>query len=120
MIKLRDYQKECVDVAIEHMRKSTKPIVIEAATGAGKSLIVAELARWLRNIAPGKKVLCLAPSKELVEQNHEKYLMTGEQASIFCASAGGKCLNHPVVFCSPLTTHNAIDEIAQMPVVVMQ
>lgn len=119
MIKLRDYQQECVDVTISHLKKSTDPIVIEAATGAGKSLIVAELARWLRNIAQGKKVLCLAPSKELVEQNHSKYLMTGEQASIFCASAGGKCLNNAVVFCSPLTTHNAIDVIATMPVVAI-
>ena len=119
MIKLRDYQQECVDVTISHLKKSTDPVVIEAATGAGKSLIVAELARWLRNIAPSKKVLCLAPSKELVEQNHSKYLMTGEQASIFCASAGGKCLNNPVVFCSPLTTHNAIDVIATMPIVAI-
>jgi DNA repair protein RadD len=116
MIKLRDYQQECVDSIISKLKKSIEPIVIEAATGAGKSLIVAELARWLNQIAPNKKVLCFAPSKELIEQNTAKYLLTGKRASIFCASAGNKCLNHPVIFCSPLTTKNSIDKIASMPV----
>lgn len=115
-MKLRDYQQECSDTAINHLKKSIAPILIEAATGAGKSLIVAEIARWISEVAPAKKVLCLAPSKELVEQNHEKYLMTGNSASIFCASAGGKCLKHRVIFCSPLTTANHINEIAKMQV----
>lgn len=114
-MKLRDYQQDCVDTVIRHMKKSTAPVCIEAATGAGKSLIVAALAAWLAKIS-GKKILCLAPSKELIEQNHEKYLATGNPASIFCASAGEKCLRHPVVFCSPLTAKNAIDEIAEMPI----
>ena len=114
-MKLRDYQQDCVDTVIRHMKKSTAPVCIEAATGAGKSLIVAAIAAWLSEISD-KKILCLAPSKELIEQNHEKYLATGNDASIFCASAGQKCFRHPVVFCSPLTTKNAIDEIAVMPI----
>jgi len=115
-IKLRDYQQETVDSTIAALKKSTAPIVIEAATGAGKSLIVAELAHWLSRVAPTKKILCFAPSKELIEQNAEKYLLTGNDASIFCSSAGEKCFKNQVVFCSPLTTKNAIDEIAQMEV----
>jgi DNA repair protein RadD len=116
MIILRDYQQECTDVVISRLKKSIEPICIEAATGAGKSLIVAEIARWINQIAPSKKVLCFAPSKELIEQNHEKYLLTGNKASIFCSSAGGKCLKHPVIFCSPLTAKNSLDVIAEMQV----
>lgn len=116
MIILRDYQDECVNEIIIQLKKSTDPIAIEAATGAGKSLIIAALARWLSDIAPAKKVLCFAPSKELIEQNHQKYLLTGNPASIFCASAGGKCLKNTVIFCSPLTTKNAIDNVARMSV----
>jgi len=116
MFKLREYQQDCVDTIISHLKKSIDPVVIEAATGSGKSLMVAELARWLNGIAPKKKVLCFAPSKELIEQNYAKYRLTGNDASIFCASAGGKCLRNPVIFCSPLTTNNAINEIARMEV----
>ena len=116
MIKLRPYQQESVDLTILALKKSIEPVVIEAATGAGKSLVVAELARWLNQIAPNKKVLCFAPSKELIEQNAEKYKLTGSKASIFCASAGAKCLKHPVIFCSPLTTKNAIEQVAKMAV----
>src|SRR5690606_11411319 len=51
---------------------------------------------------------CLAPSKELIEQNAEKYRLTGEPCSIFSASAGSKSVKHKVVFGSPLTVKNSI------------
>lgn len=97
----RFYQSEAEAAALAWVRKSLDPCLIEAATGAGKSLIVAMLAAALHAMSNGKHVLCLAPSKELVEQNHEKFLLTGEPASIYCASAGKKDLRHPVVFASP-------------------
>ena len=106
---LRDYQQRAVDAAIGWMKKSLESCVLDLATGAGKSHIVAELARWAKN-ASGKKVLCLAPSKELIEQNREKYLLTGNPASIFSGSAGKKCLKHDVVFATELTVMNNINK----------
>jgi maltooligosyltrehalose synthase len=70
--------------------------MLELSTGAGKSLICAEIARIMTGLS-GKKVLCLCPTAELVEQNHEKYLLTGNEASIYSASIG-KSLRHDVVF----------------------
>ena len=55
---LRPYQQEAVDAAIAHMKKSIMPAVLELATGAGKSLIVAALAKWIHDTS-GKKVLCI-------------------------------------------------------------
>jgi len=89
--------------------KSTLPIVAELATGAGKSLIVAQIAKEVHRLSGGKHILCLAPSAELVHQNRSKYLATGNPASLFSASAGGKCLRHPVVFGTPQTVANALD-----------
>ena len=100
--KLRPYQKRSVDKIMEWVRKSVEPCLLDAATGAGKSLIVADVAHQLY-LASGKRVLCLAPSAELVEQNRDKFLATGEPASVFSASAGGKSTRHPVVFGSPQT-----------------
>jgi DNA repair protein RadD len=104
---LRPYQQDAADAALEWMKRSAAPFVIDAATGAGKSHIIAEIARVIHDMT-GKRVLCLAPSAELVMQNREKFLATGNRASMFSASAGAKELRHPVVFGSPLTVKNRV------------
>ena len=105
---LRPYQQAAFDTAVSWMKQSIEPAVIEAATGAGKSHIVAAIAEWV-SINTGKKVLCLAPSKELTEQNHEKYLATGNPASFYSSSLG-KSMAHDVVFGTPLTVKNSLDK----------
>jgi len=102
---LRPYQQEAHDKIMDWIRRTTKPCMIEAATGAGKSHIIAALAETV-HARTGKHVLCLAPSKELVEQNHSKY---PGQASLFSASVGVKCLANPVVFGTPMTVLNSIE-----------
>lgn len=93
---LRPYQQEAVNVAINWVRKHSEPAIMALATGSGKSLICAELAKILVKMSK-KKILCLCPTAELVEQNYEKYLLTGNEASIYSASIG-KSLRHDVVF----------------------
>lgn len=112
MIEPRWYQKAAHNAAIAFIKKTTAPCLIDAATGAGKSIIVAMLARTLYRISGGKHVLCLVPNSDLVTQNREKYLLTGEPASVYSASAGGKCLRHPVVFGTPGTVKSAIHRLA--------
>jgi DNA repair protein RadD len=82
--------------------------LIDAAPAAGKSFMIAAISDALHEISGGKKVLNLAPSKELVVQNHEKMLMTGHPASIFSASAGIKSTRHNIVFGTPKTVSNSI------------
>ena len=83
--KLRPYQQEAVNVAINWVRKHSEPAIMALATGSGKSLICAELAKILVKMSK-KKILCLCPTSELVQQNYEKYLLTGNEASIYSAS----------------------------------
>lgn len=106
-LDLRPYQQRAVDASINWMRSSIDPFIIEAATGAGKSHIIAAVAASIHK-RTGKRVLCLAPSAELVKQNRAKYLASGNPCSMFSASAGAKELRHPVVFGSPLTVKNRI------------
>ena len=104
----RDYQQAAVDAAIAWIKKCLDPAVLDLATGAGKSFIIALIAKWIEENT-GKKTLVLAPSKELVEQDREKYLSTGYPASVYCASIG-KDLRHNVVFGTPVTVKNGIDK----------
>lgn len=108
MITPRPYQQAAAQAAFDWIRKSTDPCVIHAPTGAGKSIIIAVLAKWLRDVSGGKKVLATAPSGELVTQNAEKYRLTGEPASLFSASTGEVSMRHGVVFGTPATIKNKI------------
>lgn len=83
--QLRDYQTQAVEASLAHFRASNDPAVIVLPTGAGKSLVIAELSR----LAKGR-VICLAHVKELVEQNHAKFLATGSSAGIFSAGLSQK------------------------------
>ncbi|MBP9872375.1 MAG: DEAD/DEAH box helicase [Nitrosomonas sp.] len=105
---LRPYQQNAVDTAIEWLKKSREPGLIEAFTAAGKSMIIAEIARIVTGMT-GKKVLVLQPNKELLLQNAAKYRLTGEPCSIFSASAGSKSVRHNVVFGTALTVKNHLD-----------
>lgn len=67
--------------------------MIVLPTGAGKSLVIAELSR----LAKGR-VLVLAHVRELVEQNHAKYKAFGLDAGIFSAGLERKDTNHKVIF----------------------
>lgn len=102
MLIPRPYQQAAHDAVIDHWKKSIAPVVVEAATGAGKSIIVALLAKSLYDLSGGKRVLCLQPTADLVDQNSEKYKMIGERCSIYSASIS-KSLRHQVVFATPLT-----------------
>ena len=93
--QLRPYQQEAVDATLRHFRKSDDSAVIVLPTGAGKSLVIAELARLAR-----RKILVLAHVKELVEQNHAKYQSYGLTAGIFSAGLKRKENRHQVTFAS--------------------
>ncbi|MBP2846453.1 DEAD/DEAH box helicase [Dickeya oryzae] len=90
---LRPYQQEAVDATLAYFRQHTAPAVIVLPTGAGKSLVIAELARLARG-----RVLVLAHVKELVEQNHAKYCALGLPADIFAAGLNQRDSTGKVVF----------------------
>ncbi|EGQ8412752.1 TPA: DEAD/DEAH box helicase [Vibrio parahaemolyticus] len=95
MYTLRPYQADSVKAVIHYFRKHSTPAVIVLPTGAGKSLVIAELAR----LAKGR-VLVLAHVKELVEQNHAKYEGYDLKGAIFSAGLGRKETDQQVVFAS--------------------
>jgi len=92
-VQLRPYQQEAVQRVLEWFRFTSDPGLLCLPTGAGKSLVIAELARLARG-----RVLVLAHVRELVEQNHAKYQAYGLEADIFSAGLGQKQAARQVVF----------------------
>ncbi|MBX3016831.1 MAG: DEAD/DEAH box helicase [Bdellovibrionaceae bacterium] len=105
MYELRPYQHDAVQATLRHFRQEKTPAVIVLPTGAGKSLVIAELARLARG-----RVLVLAHVRELVEQNHAKYLSFGLDAGIYSAGLGRKDQNQKVIFGSIQSIARAQDE----------
>ncbi|MDQ8193672.1 DEAD/DEAH box helicase [Coraliomargarita sp. SDUM461004] len=104
MYTLRSYQQEAVNSTLQYFRKQRHPAVIVLPTGAGKSLVIAELAK----IAKGR-VLVLAHVKELVEQNHLKYESYGLLAGIYSAGLKQKDYAQKVIFGSIQSVAKAAD-----------
>lgn len=94
-MQLRDYQQQAVDAAVTHFRSSSDTAVLVLPTGAGKSIVIAELAR----IANGR-VLVLTHVKELVAQNAEKIGILTTAASIYSAGLKQKSTKNKTVVAS--------------------
>lgn len=112
MYQLRPYQQEAVDATIKHFRKTNDAAVIVLPTGAGKSLVIAELARLAR-----QKILVVTHVKELVAQNFEKFSQYADQngvkAGIFSAGLSLKQTEQQVTFASIQSVARNLDKFAQ-------
>jgi DNA repair protein RadD len=102
MFQLRPYQREAVNRCLAYFRRRRDPAVVVLPTGAGKSLIIAEMARMAKG-----RVLVLAHVKELVEQNHQKFESYGSKAGIYSAGLHKKDVRHKVIFGSIQSVANA-------------
>jgi len=93
--QLRPYQKEAATAAVDFFNSNIKGNAIEVLpTGSGKSLVIAKIAEELN-----EPVLVFQPTKEILEQNYQKFLAyEGEQnVGIYSASVGRKEIR-PVTF----------------------
>jgi DNA repair protein RadD len=100
---LRDYQQETLDKLYQHWtsRPDCNPLCV-LPTGAGKSVVIAELARLLFDTWPEDhpRTVVLVPSKELAEQNAEKLrslLPTHLSVGFYSASLGRKNAHADVI-----------------------
>ena len=85
-MELRPNQIEPVKKGVEFFKsKKPHPSIIVAPTAVGKSIVIAEIAHQL-----GEKLVVIQPSKELLEQNYNKFINLGGKASIYSAAMGEK------------------------------
>jgi DNA repair protein RadD len=111
MYKLRDYQSKSVSegLAILNSTKASRELIV-LPTGAGKSIVIAEIVKQLN-----EPIVILQPSKELLEQNYQKFINVGGNASIYSASAGYKDLSK-VTFATIGSIKKAVNELKKLKV----
>lgn len=100
-IELRDYQRRVIDALWDWFRahQEGNPIV-EACVGAGKSVMIAALAREALTQWPGTRILMVVASRELCAQNLEKLKAVWPEApaGVHSAGLGRKDLNRDVLY----------------------
>ena len=85
-MQLRPNQIEPVRKGVEFFnKKKADPSIIVAPTAFGKSIVIAQIAKEV-----GEKLIIIQPSKELLEQNYNKFIGLGGEASIYSASMNEK------------------------------
>lgn len=75
MTVLRDYQDDIVTKVVDHVRAGRRRVLVQAATGSGKSVIIGELIK--RAVAKGRRVVFIAHRHELNDQISERLTKLG-------------------------------------------
>lgn len=95
-MKLREYQQEASDNFYDALKSGFNPVV-QAPTGSGKSLIIADVCK--RVVERGGRVLVATHVQELVEQNSKTYQRyTDDAPGIVSAGLGENNSAPQVVF----------------------
>lgn len=108
MYKLRKYQEEASRAAVEAFKdKRRKNGLLILPTGAGKSLVIADIASKLDG-----PLLVFQPSKEILEQNFAKLQSYGIwDCSVYSASVGCKDINR-ITFATIGSVMNHMDDFS--------
>ena len=97
-----EFQWEIFEKTINHIRTTSEPGYIYASVSAGKTIMQAMLSKHGQMVAElankqQLKMLFLARTGELVEQNSEKMWGMGARNSVYSASLGLKRAEYPVI-----------------------
>lgn len=122
MIHLRDYQQEAVNSVFDYISKGrgNNPLVV-APTGAGKSIIMAEICRHLVTSYEGVRILNLTHVKELISQNCLKFheLYPECNTGIYSASFNRKDTLQNVLFAGIQSIDTAIHKFEPFDIVII-
>lgn len=111
--ELRNYQKEASKAAVQAMKDGKSGLLI-LPTGAGKSLIIADIAS---NISSPLLVFC--PSKEILEQNVDKFKSYNiYDFGVYSASAGSKDIKR-ITFATIGSVNNHREDFSQFKYILI-
>jgi len=99
-LALRWYQQEAVEAVFNYLRHESGSPVIVLPTGAGKSIVLAEIAQRVVKQYQ-RRVLIVAHRKELLTQNAEKVrlLLPDVDVGIYSAGLNARDVDHDVICC---------------------
>ena len=104
-MELREYQTEFIDAVTHSFGEGHRRLMAVAATGAGKTILAAELMRREQG-----NCLFLAAARELINQNADKYTAhTGEKVGIEMGAQSARVGVDRVVVATTQSFHRRLD-----------
>jgi DNA repair protein RadD len=115
----RHYQKSAHDATWQYLSNQSGEPLIVLPTGAGKSLVIAMLAKQAR--AFDARVIVLQHRKELIEQNAEKIqiLIPDIRLGIYSAGLGSRDTEADVVCAGIQSVHNKAHEFGRRELILI-
>lgn len=122
-MNLRPYQEEMVTVAMNRLRQCPS-VLIQAATGAGKTVVFSEIIKRYLQQYPKMKILVLVHREVIVRQNADKLRSIWTEAPVSIACAGiqaKKELSGSVVYASiqTLATQKTLESLPAFNLVIV-
>lgn len=119
---LRDYQSATIAAihAYNRANPGKNPCVV-LPTGAGKSVVLAELCRHALQNWPDLKFLMLTDVKELVSQNAAELreMWPGAPLGIYSAGLRRKQLGHPITFAGIQSIERKVSDLGHIDVMIV-
>ena len=103
-------------ITLDHLTYFNESCILDLSTGAGKSIIIKELAETLK--VKGKRILILAHRKELVEQNASKFDNIFD-IGIYSASVGLKDTEQPIIVGQMQSVVNGLDKLGNFDYLII-
>ncbi|MEO0437909.1 MAG: DEAD/DEAH box helicase family protein [Pseudomonadota bacterium] len=121
MINLRDYQHKAVELLYRYFQTNTGNPVLEAPTGAGKSVIQAEFLRKAVRDYPQTRAICLTHVRELIEQNclalHRQ--APGLDIGVHSASIGSRDIYNQVIFAGIQSAARKVNQLGYFDLILI-
>jgi DNA repair protein RadD len=118
---LRPYQEKALDDLWEwFVRTPDGNPIVEAAVGAGKSLVLAALAQRADREAPGTRILVLVHQRELLDQNVAKLRAIWPEASlgVYSAAHGRKDIDAQVTYATIGSVYKIAHKLGRIDLVM--
>jgi len=116
---LRNYQQAAVDAIWKSFLDDQRSTCVVLPTGSGKSLVIAEIVR--RSTDRGKRVICLAHRKELLQQNasHIERVAPDLDIGIYSAGLRSRDTDHDIVIAGIQSCYSRAEEFGRRNLVII-
>lgn len=111
IVESRWYQEEAIDALFKYFFNSNGHPLVCLPTGSGKGFVIAKFIRLLYEQWPYLRVVNITHVKELIAQNHRKFMEVwpGAQAGIYSAGLKRKDVYAPITFAGRDSFINAVE-----------
>lgn len=121
MLSLRPYQERALTAIRDYWQAGGEHPLVVMATGVGKSLVQATLAKTMIEEFSGLRIVCVTHNRDLIAQNYKELL--GEwpfaPAGIYSAGLGRRDSQSQILFCGIQSVHNKAKRIGHVDLVMI-